>query len=140
MRTDKPIRTRRSTAGFVPGSMVTLGMVVLAFLAWDDITTDNATRLHAEYSHLAACAVWALAVAIGLAVTHRFALAVTSLLVLGAAIWSQHAIGPGTVPSWQPEYLATVGSLMWFLGLSLFLIAAGIAKGLAGLARGRIGA
>ena len=40
--------------------VITLGMVVLAFLAFDDITTDNATSFTFEYAFLLVIAIWSL--------------------------------------------------------------------------------
>jgi hypothetical protein len=42
---------------------VTLAAMVLAWLALDDITTDNATRFPAEYSMLAVAGAWLLFIA-----------------------------------------------------------------------------
>ena len=94
--------------------VVTLAMVILALLAFEDITTDNATTFTAEYSCLLACAIWFLVLVIRLAGTRHFVLGGASALVLGAAVWGQHAIGPGTTPSWQPEYVAVVAAVGWF--------------------------
>lgn len=118
--------TIRSSGHLIVDGVVTLAMVILAFLAFDDITTDNATTFTVEYSCLLACAMWCLVLVIRLAGTRHFVLGGASALVLGAAVWGQHSIGPGTTPSWQPEYVAVVAAVGWFLVLSLLLIVSGV--------------
>jgi hypothetical protein len=41
-----------------PRHVITLAAVVVAMLALEDITTDNATTFVAEWSALAVCAIW----------------------------------------------------------------------------------
>jgi ABC-type polysaccharide/polyol phosphate export permease len=106
--------------------IVTLALTILAFLAFDDITTDDATTFTVEYSLLAVCAVWVAILSVRLALQRCFALSGISFCVLVAALWGQRFIGPGTVPSLQPYYLATVFSIVWFLGLSVYLFASGL--------------
>jgi len=108
---------------------VTLAVVVGAFLAFDDITTDNATSFHAEYSFLRAGAIWCLIVAVSLIGMRHFALGGACVFVLAAAVWGQRSVGPGTIPSWQPGYLATVAALGWFLVLSLWLLVSAFMPG-----------
>jgi len=105
--------------------VLTLAIVALAFAALDDITADNATSFPVEYFCLLVSACWCLLLVARLARTKRVVLGGLSFLLLGVAIWGQRLIGPGTVPSWQPEYVATVSALCWFLGLSLFLVVSG---------------
>ena len=105
---------------------ITFVLVILAFLAFHDITSDNATTFTFEYSCLAVCALWAFILAVRLALSRRFALAAISLCVLAAALWGQRSVGPGTLPSLQPYYLATVSAILWFLGLSVYLFASSV--------------
>lgn len=109
-----------------PAGVGTLFAVLLAFAAFDDITTDNATSFVFEYAILIGCCAWCLVVILGLLNSKRRILAATSACVLAAALWGQRAIGPGTVPSWRPEYVATVSAVIWFLVLSLILIMLGV--------------
>lgn len=74
-----------------------------------------------KYAFLMAAAVWCLVLAIRLFKTERRALGAVSILVLVGAIWGQRGMGPGTIPSWKPEYIATVVALGWFLALSVVL-------------------
>ena len=122
-------RTRQSSTALIVRGIVTFATVVLAFLAFDDITTDNATSFTVEYACLVACAVWCLLLAVWLTQTRRFVLGGVSLLILGAAIWGQRSISPGTVPSWRPEYVATVSALGWFLVVSCCLVILGFKAG-----------
>jgi len=105
--------------------VVTLPQVLLAFLALDDITTDNDTDFTEEYSILLSVAIWCLVVALSLTGMRRFVLRGTCMVVLAAAVLGQRSIGPGTVPSWQPAYVSTVAALGWFLVLSLWLVVSG---------------
>jgi len=43
---------------FSAEAAVTIGLVVLAWLAVDDITTDNATGFRPEYTLLVVCGAW----------------------------------------------------------------------------------
>ena len=123
-RTEKPGKTPSNAVLIVDG-IVTLAFVVLAWLAFDDITTDNATSFTVEYTCLLACAIWCLIVAVRLAAKGYLVLATASALALGAAVWGQRSIGPGTVPSWQPQYVATVAAIVWFLSLAVVLVVLG---------------
>lgn len=118
------VEGRHATALLVD-AIVTLTAVLVAFAAFDDITTDNATSFAFEYVALAACAV-ALALVIWriLGAGHRL-LGVVSIVALAAALWGQRAIRPGLVPGLRAEYLATAAALFWFAALSLVLLALG---------------
>ena len=130
-RTEKPGKTP-SSAGLIVDGIVTLVFVVLAWLAFDDITTDNTTSFTVEYTCLLGCAIWCLIAALRLAAKGYFILATASALALGAAVWGQRSIGPGTVPSWQPQYVATVAAILWFLSLPLVLVVLGFRTDRAG--------
>ena len=86
----------QSGSYLIVGGFATLVFLLVAYLAFDDITTDNATSFTLEYTFLLACAVW-----------------------------GQRKVGPGTVASWQLEYLATLAGMFWFLVLSAILVAMG---------------
>lgn len=117
------------SGGDVAIGAATLGMVVLAFLAFDDITTDNATSFPLEYGCPALAALWSVALVVWLLRTRRFWLGGASLLILAAAAWGQRAIGPGTEPSLRPEYIATVSALAWFLVMAVALAISGFRLG-----------
>jgi len=117
---------------FMPAGILTFVAVLLAALAFDDITTDNATRFPLEYTALLGCSVWCLLMAVRLTRTGHRVLGTISLLALGGAVWGQRAVGPGIVPSFQPEYVATLAGLGWFLALSIILVALSIRDSRAG--------
>ncbi len=106
-------------------AIVTVAVILLAFAAFDDITTDNATAFRFEYSGLAACGAWLLYQAVRLIRDRHLALGGGSLLALFAAVWGQFAIGPGTVPSADAHYLATAAAFGWFAALSAALLVRG---------------
>ena len=109
----------------IVGGFATLAFLLLAYLAFDDITTDNATSFPLEYTFLLACAVWGLFVAARLIRRGNHILGLISIFMLAGAVWGQRKVGPGTVPSWQLEYLATLAGMLWFLVLSAILVAMG---------------
>jgi hypothetical protein len=123
-RAEKPGKIPSGAALIVDG-FVTFAFLVLAWLAFDDITTDNATSFTVEYTCLLACAIWCLVVAVRLAAKGHFILGTASALALGAAVWGQRSIGPGTVPSWQPQYVATAAAIVWFVSLAVVLVVLG---------------
>jgi len=101
---------------------ITLAVVFLVYAAFDDITTDNATSFTMEYICLLICSGWCLVVAVRLIMKNHRILGIFSLLALAAGVWGQRAIGPGIVPGFWPEYVATLGSVVWFFGLSIILM------------------
>jgi len=114
-QTDRGLRFRQD---LLRDAALTFGAVVLAFLALDDITTDTATSFVFERTALAFCGVWLVIVAWRLLRGgHRVLGAISAVVVAGAAA-AQPAVGPGTVPSFKFEYVATAGGLAWFLGLA----------------------
>lgn len=105
--------------------LVTLAATFVTFLAFDDITTDNATSFRFEYTALVACAVWAIVLIVRLARRGRGRLAVACTGLLLALSWGQQKIGPGTSASWQLEYVAATAAFLGFLIVALYLLATG---------------
>jgi hypothetical protein len=118
-------RGLQSGPHLIVGGCATLAAFVLAFLAFDDITTDNATTFTLEYGLLLLCAAWCLFVSIRLIGRGNRVLGILSLVTLTGAVWGQRRIGPGTAPAWQPEYLATATGMLWLLALSAILVVMG---------------
>lgn len=114
----------RSVADLLDG-LVTLAVTFLTFLAFDDITTDNATSFRFEYTALVACAGWAIVLIVRLARRGRGRLAVACTGLLLALLWGQQKIGPGTTASWQPEYVAATAAFLGFVVVGLYLLATG---------------
>ena len=102
-------------------AVLTAVAVVVALLALDDITTDTATSFPLERLALAGCALWCVIVACRLVWQGRRRLGAASLGVVAACALAQRAIGPGTVPGLQVEYLVMVGGVMWFAALAAIL-------------------
>jgi peptidoglycan/LPS O-acetylase OafA/YrhL len=108
--------------GSYSAAIITIASVVLAFAAFDDITTDADTNFTAERLTLAAAAVWCAFLVRDLMHQGQRTLGVLSLIMLGAGLVAYFAIGPGTTHSWQLAYVAMAGSLAWFLGIAGLLI------------------
>ncbi|MEK7405059.1 MAG: hypothetical protein AAB225_08125 [Acidobacteriota bacterium] len=100
--------------------------IALAYLALDDITTGRQSSFVFEYSALLAVTAWLLGLAARLARRGQRLLGILSIVVLAAAVVAQRSIGPGTRPSFAPEYLATVACMAWFCVLSCILLADGV--------------
>ncbi len=106
-------------------AVITIAVILLAFAAFDDITTDHDTSFTFEYSGLVVCGAWLLYQAVRLIRDRQIVSGAISVLALAAAVWGQGAIGPGTVPSADPHYLATVGAFGWFAAQSIALLVRG---------------
>jgi hypothetical protein len=108
---------------------VTLATVVLAYLALDDITTDNAVRFPVEYGVLALCGAWLLFVAWGLVRSGARALAAMSVVTVAiAACVAFDGIGHKRDGGWGvfwPEYLVMAGALLWTIVLAITLLRRG---------------
>lgn len=102
-------------------AVITMVIVLVAFAAFDDVTTDTDSSFVFEYSGLAVCGAGVLVLALRLVREGRQALGVISLIALAGAVWGTLGIGPSTVPSRELHYLATAGALVWFAVLSLTL-------------------
>jgi hypothetical protein len=110
-------RAERSRRQLLRDAAVTLATVLLAFAAFDDITTDTATTFMSEWVGLAVCGAWLLIVSWRLLGSGHRRLGSISVVALVAAVGAGSAIRPGTGP-FQIEYLTTIAGLLWFLGLA----------------------
>ena len=108
--------SERSRRQLLRDAAVTLATVLLAFAAFDDITTDTATTFTFEWVGLAVCGVWLLMVSWRLLRSEHWWLGSVSIVALVAAVGAGSAIRPGTGP-FQIEYLTTAAGLLWFLAL-----------------------
>jgi hypothetical protein len=102
--------------------VVTVCALLLAYAAFDDITTDNATTFQFEYTLLLACAGWLFFLGLRLLGQHHHALGGVSLLALAGAVWAQRAIGPGIPAGFRAEYVVVTAAYAWFLVLSAVLL------------------
>jgi len=110
---------------FIRDGLVSLIVLLFAYGAFDDITTDNATSFRFEYGMLAACALWLGSVGLRLLRLGHRRLGIASLAILGGALWGQRAIGPNPTPHFWPGYLITLGAFLWFLALAVGLLVRG---------------
>jgi hypothetical protein len=122
MNTDE---RRGAAVRLLRDAALTMAAVLLAWAAFDDITTDNATSFKVEYGGLILCAAWLLVLAVRLIRIGRPALGGISLAALTAAAWGQRAVGPGAVPDPGPQYFAIMFAFAWFAILSMILLALG---------------
>jgi hypothetical protein len=104
---------------------VGIASILLLMLAWaalDDITTDTATAFVPEYSILVVCGIWFTAVAVWLLVRRRALTGIISLFAVALAViafWSlPHHYGQGS----PINYLGLL-SLAWFLALAVWMAA-----------------
>jgi hypothetical protein len=103
---------------------LTLTTVIVAVIALDDITTDDAASFGFERFALLGCWTWLLVVSARLMREHR-SLGLISVGLLGFAAPALRAIGPGIQPGLSFEYVVTVVVLAWFAGLAVVLAARG---------------
>jgi hypothetical protein len=107
---------------------VTLLGALFAFLALDDITTDNATTgFRPEYRMLACCGIWLLFFLFQLWRKGRRMLAGLSALLLCAAAWvTIDGIGHKNAGGWSvfwPEYSVILVAWLWFMAIAIMLLA-----------------
>jgi hypothetical protein len=103
--------------------MVSLLLLVLAWLALDDITTDNATGAFVpEYSLLVLCGAWFAAVAAWLLLRGRRFAGVASVAAIGLAVLAFWSLPHHYAPPSPVNDLGLI-SIAWFLGLGIWLIA-----------------
>jgi peptidoglycan/LPS O-acetylase OafA/YrhL len=115
-------RSERSRRQLVRDAAVTLAAVLLAFAAFDDITTDSAATFTFEWIGLAVCGLWLALVSWRLLRSENRWLGLISMAALVAAVGAGSTIRP-TTGAFQVEYLTTIAGLLWFLGLAGILTA-----------------
>lgn len=106
-------------------ALISFGVLLLVFAAFDDITTDNATSFRFEYTALIFCAAWLSMLGVRLIKNGHRVLGAVSLAALGAAVWSRQDIGPGITPGLWPGYVMTTGAFLWFVALATMLLVRG---------------
>jgi len=108
----------------------TLAVLVFAWFALDDITTDNSTGFLPEYRVLMAAGVWCVFVASALLRRGSSVLGMTSLVaVAAAAVVASDGVGHIRDGGWSvfwPEYTVILATWLWFLALSVMLLAVGL--------------
>jgi len=110
-------------------AIVTLAFAALAWLALDDITTDNSTGFLPEYLLLTAAGVWYLVVAHKLFGEGRRVFGAASVIAVAAAVWvASDGLGHKRDGGWSvfwPEYSVMLAAWLWFLAMSLVLFVLG---------------
>jgi hypothetical protein len=102
--------------------VVSLGVLLMTWLAGDDITTDDATTFPLEYVMLVCAAVWFAVLGVALARRGRVVAGVASLAAVGlgvAACWNL----PHHDQPFSPINGFVYVTLAWFLGLAIRLVA-----------------
>jgi len=117
-------RVPRPDRPFLGTAALVFVTVVVAFLALDDITTDEASSFGFERFALLCCWGW-LAVVSARLMREQRTLGLISVGLLGFAGPFLGAIGPGVQPGLSLEYVVTLAFLVWFAGLSVYLAALG---------------
>jgi hypothetical protein len=118
-------RAGKSRGQVLRDGALTFAAALIAFAAFDDITTDIATTFTFEWLGLGVCAAWLLAVSWRLVRGgHRWRGSV-SVIALVVAAGAGSTIRPGTNP-FRIEYLAPIAGLVWFLGLGGILATRGL--------------
>ena len=98
-------------------------VLVLAWLALDDITTDNATGgFIPEYYVLVVCGIWFAGVAVWLLLCGRSLLGSASLLAVALAVAAFWSLPHHYAPASPVNYLGLI-SLAWFLALAIWIVA-----------------
>jgi hypothetical protein len=99
-------------------------LLVLAWLALDDITTDDSTgRFLPEYSLLVICGIWFTGLAGWLLARGRVLLGLGSLVAVALAVVAFWSLPHHYAPLSVLNYLGYV-PIAWFLLLAIWLIAA----------------
>ena len=109
-------RAGQSRGELLRDAVLTFTAVLIAFAAFDDITTDTAMTFTFEWLGLGVCAAWLLIVSWRLVRGEHRWLGSVSVIALVVAVGAGSRIRPGTGP-FRVEYLATIAGLIWFLGL-----------------------
>ncbi len=101
-------------------AIVTFLVVLLAYGAFDDITTDRDTSFVVEWVALAVCAVWLGSVVWRLLRGGHRWLGSMSMVALVAGVGAGALVRPGADP-FPVEFFAAIGALLWFLALAAIL-------------------
>lgn len=110
-------------------AVVTMALVAFAWLALDDITTDNTTGFKPEYRLLAACGAWCLFLGYDLLKRGHRRLGAISVVAVASAVWvAIDGLGHKRDGGWSvfwPEYTVMLVAWLWFLALAIGLVALG---------------
>jgi hypothetical protein len=115
--------SRSRADALIRDAIVVIFLLLLAFAAADDITTDNDTNFTLEYGALLGCWLGLTVVAVGLWRRGQRAVAAVSFVVLPTVLWAgSQAIHPGIGPGDWMAYLAVLAGFLWFGVLATLLL------------------
>jgi len=112
---------------------VSLIVLLLSWLALDDITTDNANEFPLEYTILVSAGIWFVALGVSLVAKRRYLPGIPSLAAVALGVMAFWSLPHHYQPPAPVNYLGYV-PLAWFVGLTVWLLAA---RGQAGTSYGR---
>ena len=102
---------------------VSLIVMLLSWLALDDITTDNANQFPLEYTILVSAGIWFAALGVSLVAKRHSFVGVSSLVAVGLGVMAFWSLPHHYQPPSPINYLGYV-PLAWFVGLTVWLLAA----------------
>jgi len=102
---------------------VSLIVMLLSWLALDDITTDNANQFPLEYPILVSAGIWFAALGVSLVAKRHSFVGVSSLVAVGLGVMAFWSLPHHYQPPSPINYLGYV-PLAWFVGLTVWLLAA----------------
>ena len=107
---------------------LSLIVLLLSWLALDDITTDNASEFPLEYAILVSAGIWFAALGVLLAAKRHSFSGISSLVAVGLGIVAFWSLPHHYQPPSAINYLGYV-SLAWFVGLTVWLLAGRVQAG-----------
>ena len=102
---------------------VSLVVLLLSWLALDDITTDNANEFPLEYALLVSAGIWFTALGVLLVVKRHVCGGISSLVAVGLSVVAFWSLPHHYQPPSAINHLGYV-PLAWFAGLTVWLLAA----------------
>jgi hypothetical protein len=102
---------------------VSLIVLLLSWLALDDITTDNANQFPLEYTFLVSAGIWFTALGASLVAKRHLFVGTSSLVAVGLGVVAFWSLPHHYQPPSPINYLGYV-PLAWFAGLTIWLLAA----------------
>lgn len=101
---------------------LSLIVLLLSWLALDDITTDNANEFPLEYAILLSAGLWFTALGVSLVAKRRSFAGISSLVAVGLGVVAFWSLPHHYQPPSPINYLGYL-PLAWFAGLTVWLLA-----------------
>lgn len=102
---------------------ISLIVLLLSWLALDDITTDNANEFPLEYTILVLAGIWFIALGVSLIAKRHAYAGISSLVAVGLGVVAFWSLPHHYQPPSPVNYLG-YAPLAWFVGLTVWLLAA----------------